>query len=59
MNKSNWKFFGDKFQIRIVPSFLSLLVRSMTSNPVVEIPGDKSDFLIVFNTMEFRSTIIC
>ena len=49
MNKSNWQFFGDKFRIRIVPSFLSLLVMSMTSNPVVEIPGDKSDFLIVGN----------
>ena len=47
MNKHNWQFFGDKYQIRIVPSFLSLLVMSMTSNPVVEIPGDKSDFLIV------------
>ena len=49
MNKHNWQFFGDKYQIRIVPSFLSLLVMSMTSNPVVEIPGDKSDFLIVGN----------
>ena len=49
MNKHNWQFFGDKFRIRIVPSFLSLLVMSMTSNPVVEIPGDKSDFLIVGN----------
>ena len=49
MNKHNWQFFGDKYQIRIVPSFLSILVMSMTSNPVVEIPGDKSDFLIVGN----------
>ena len=49
MNKHNWQFFGDKYRIRIVPSFLSLLVMSMTSNPVVEIPGDKSDFLIVGN----------
>ena len=49
MNKSNWQFFGDKYRIRIVPSFLSLLVMSMTSNPVVEIPGDKGDFLIVGN----------
>ena len=49
MNKSNWQFFGDKYRIRIVPSFLSLLVMSMSSNPVVEIPGDKSDFLIVGN----------
>ena len=48
MNKHNWQFFGDKYRIRIVPSFLSLLV-SVTSNPVVEIPGDKSDFLIVGN----------
>ena len=47
MNKDNWQFFGDKYRIRIVPSFLSLLVMSMTSNPVVEVPGDKSDFLIV------------
>ena len=49
MNKHNRQFFGDKYRIRIVPSFLSLLVMSMTSNPVVEIPGDKSDFLIVGN----------
>ena len=49
MNKHNWQFFGDKYRIRIVPSFLSLLVMSMTSNPVVEIPGDKTDFLIVGN----------
>ena len=49
MNKRNWQFFGDKYRIRIVPSFLSLLVMSMTSNPVVEIPGDKGDFLIVGN----------
>ena len=49
MNKHNWQFFGDKYRIRIIPSFLSLLVMSMTSNPVVEIPGDKSDFLIVGN----------
>ena len=49
MNKHNWQFFGDKYRIRIVPSFLSLLVMSTTSNPVVEIPGDKSDFLIVGN----------
>ena len=49
MNKDNWQFFGDKYRIRIVPSFLSLLVMSMTSNPVVEIPGDKNDFLIVGN----------
>ena len=49
MNKENWQFFGDKYRIRIVPSFLSLLVMSMTSNPVVEVPGDKSDFLIVGN----------
>ena len=49
MNKSNWQFFGDKYRVRIVPSFLSLLVMSMTSNPVVEIPGDKGDFLIVGN----------
>ena len=51
MNKHNWQFFGDKYRIRIVPSFLSLLVMSMTSNPVVEIPGDKSDFLIVGNPL--------
>ena len=49
MNKHSWQFFGDKYRIRIVPSFLSLLVMSMTSNPVVEIPGDKNDFLIVGN----------
>ena len=49
MNKHNWQFFGDKYRVRIVPSFLSLLVMSVTSNPVVEIPGDKSDFLIVGN----------
>ena len=49
MNKDSWQFFGDKYRIRIVPSFLSLLVMSMTSNPVVEVPGDKSDFLIVGN----------
>ena len=49
MNKDNWQFFGDKYRIRIVPSFLSLLVMSLTSNPVVEAPGDKSDFLIVGN----------
>ena len=49
MNKCNWQFFGDRYRIRIVPSFLSLLVMSMTSNPVVEIPGDKIDFLIVGN----------
>ena len=49
MNKHNWQFFGDKYRIKVVPSFLSLLVMSMTSNPVVEIPGDRSDFLIVGN----------
>ena len=49
MNKENWQFFGDKYRIRIVPSFLSLLVMSMTGNPVVEVPGDNSDFLIVGN----------
>ena len=49
MNKHNWQFFGDKYRIRVVPSFLSLLVMSITSNPVVEIPGDKSDFLIAGN----------
>ena len=48
MNKHNWQFLVINW-IRIVPSFLSLLVMSMTSNPVVEIPGDKSDFLIVGN----------
>ena len=57
MNKHNWQFFGDKYRIRIVPSFLSLLVMSVTSNPVVEIPGDKSDFLIVGNpTIPYDST---
>ena len=49
INKDNWQFFGDKYRIRIVPSFLSLLVMSVTSNPVVEVPGDKSDFFIVGN----------
>ena len=49
MNKHNWQFFGDKYRIRIIPSFLSLHVMSMISNPVVEIPGDKSDFLIAGN----------
>ena len=49
MNKHNWQFFGDKYRIKVIPSFLSLLVMSMTSNPVVEIPGDRSDFLIVGN----------
>ena len=49
MNKDNWQCFGDKYRIRIVPSFLSLLVMSLTSNPVVELPGDKNDFLIVGN----------
>ena len=32
MNKHNWQFFGDKYRIKVVPSFLSLLVMSMTSN---------------------------
>ena len=49
MNKHNSQCFGDKYRIRIVPSFLSLLVMSMTSNPVVEVPGDKNDFLVVGN----------
>ena len=49
MNKHNWQFFGNKYRIKVVPSFLSLLVMSITSNPVVEIPGDRSDFLIVGN----------
>ena len=49
MNKYNWQFFGDRYRIRIVPSFLSLLVMSMDKNPVVNIPGDKNDFLIVGN----------
>ena len=49
MNKENWQCFGDKYRIRIVPSFLSLLVMSMTSNPVIEVLEDKSDFLIVGN----------
>ena len=48
MNKHNWQFFSDKYRIKVVPSFLSL-VMNMTSNPVVEIPGDKSDFLIAGN----------
>ena len=48
MNKHNWQFFGDKYQIKVVSSFLSL-VMSMTSNPAVEIPGDKNDFLIAGN----------
>ena len=49
MNKHNWQFFGDKYRIRVVPSFLSLLVMSMSNNPVINIPGDKNDFLIVGN----------
>ena len=49
MKKENWQCFCDKYQIRIVSLFLSLLVMSMTSTPVVEVPGDKSDFLIVGN----------
>ena len=49
MNKYNWQIFGDRYRIRIVPSFLSLLVMSMDKNPVVNIPGDKNDFLIVGN----------
>ena len=49
MNKDVWQFFGDRYRIRIVPSFLSLLVMTMTSNPVVEIPGGNSDFLIAGN----------
>ena len=49
LNKNNWQFFGDKNRIGIVPSFLSLPVMSMTSNPIVEVPGDKSNFLIVGN----------
>ena len=49
MNKHNWQFFGDRYRIRIVPSFLSLLVMSMSNNPVINIPGDKNDFLIVGN----------
>ena len=49
MNKDNWQCLGDKYRIKNFPSFLSLLVMSMTSNPVVEIPGDKNNFLIVGN----------
>ena len=49
MNKNNWEFFGDRFRIKIVPSILSLLVMSVTSDPVVELPGEKSDFLVVGN----------
>ena len=48
MNKHNWQFFGDKYRIKVIPSFLSL-VMSITSNPVVEIPGHKNDFLIAGN----------
>jgi len=49
INKRNWEFFGDRFRIRIVPSFLSQLVMSATGDPVVELPGQRSDFLVVGN----------
>ncbi|XP_065920020.1 uncharacterized protein [Dysidea avara] len=49
MNKDGWEFFGDRFRIKIVPSVLSLLVMNVTSDPIVELPGDKSDFLVVGN----------
>ena len=49
VNKDGWEFFGDRFRIKIVPSLLSLLVMSITSDPIVELPGDKSDFLVVGN----------
>ena len=48
-NKDNWEFFGDRFRVKIVPSVLSLLVMSITSDPIDELPGDKSDFLVVGN----------
>ncbi|XP_065893671.1 tetratricopeptide repeat protein 28-like isoform X2 [Dysidea avara] len=49
INKQNWEFFGDRFRIRIIPSFLSQLVMSVSGDPVVEIPGNRSDFLVVGN----------
>ena len=49
INKDNWEFFGDRFRIKVVPSILSLLVISITSDPIVDVPGDKSDFLVVGN----------
>ncbi|XP_065893673.1 tetratricopeptide repeat protein 28-like [Dysidea avara] len=49
INKQNWEFLGDRFRIRIVPSFLTQLIMSVTGNPIVEVPGDKSDFVVVGN----------
>ena len=49
MNKDSWELFGDRFRVKIVPSVLSLLVMSVTSDPIVELPGDKSDFFVVGN----------
>jgi len=45
--KDCWKFFGDRFRIKIIPSVLSFTVMSKTSDPIVELPEEKSDFLIV------------
>ena len=49
INKDNWEFFGDRFRVKIVPSVLSLIVMNVTSDPIVELPGDKGDFLVVGN----------
>ena len=49
INKDDWEFFGDRFRIKVVPSILSLLVMHVISDPIVELPGDKSDFLVVGN----------
>ena len=52
MNKKIGNFLVTNIGLElyyIVPSFVSLLVMSVTSNPMVEIPGDKSNFLVVGN----------
>ena len=51
-DQHNQEFFGDIYHIKIVPS-LSYLINeasgNLVDNPVVEIPGEKNEFLIVGN----------
>ena len=47
INKETWEFFGDRLELYLC--FVSVCHEYITGNPVIELPGERSDFLIVEN----------
>jgi len=59
INKDDWKFFGDRFRIKIVPSVLSLLVMSVSSDRIIELQETKvTSLLLVTPLYQLLSMIL-